>query len=349
MNIASPRFSLTDLRHFSEKVLCCHGVPEARARDTAKLIIETEAFRRSTHGLDQLVYLDRKLGDEIDPDRDAEIVGGRGASLHLDGARVIGPLALRRACELGVEKAREHGTAFISLSRTHWVGALGMYLLPIVEAGFLAQLWAQIENGVQCAPLGGRDGRFGTNPTALAFPGPEGGDPVLADFSTTTMSLADAVALKKDGRTTESARFLDAEGMPSHDPAVLWEKGTIAFSGGDLEGHKAYGLSLFNEALTAMTRETPEPGPTAQNISLQVIDPTAFGPPEVFRERIGKLVEKVMSSRPRPGREVRLPGSRGLAALREAREQGLALNEKKRAKLRELAEKHGIEPMFSAD
>jgi LDH2 family malate/lactate/ureidoglycolate dehydrogenase len=220
-----------------------------------------------------------------------------------------------------------------------------MHLVPIAEKGLLCQVWAQNSTCRDAAPLGGIDARFSTNPIALAFPAD--GQPVVADFSTTTMSMAGAHALSEEGRTTPVPRFLDKGGNPSCDPAVMDDDGTLMFMGCEVDGHKGYALSLFNEALTAMaggSANNPAATPR-QSFALQVLDPAAFGGAAHYAQEMRRFVAHLRSARLRPGcKAIRLPGERGFAALAECRLHGVPLDDRKVALLRKLAAENGIAP-----
>ena len=340
------RVPMQDLVRFGVAVMTKRGVPEANARALAEVIVTAEAFRRTTHGIVQLKALDGMLGDTLDPAAEPQVVRQTAASALIDGERCIGNLAMIKARELAVAMAREQGVGFVAVRNTSWVGALGIHLIPIARQGLLAKAWAQTNTCKDCAPVGGIDARFSTNPIALAFP--TDGAPVLADFSTATMSLSAAYALIQKGENAATPRFLDKNGNPTSDPLVMKDEGTMFFAGGDVDGHKAYGLSLFNEALTVLaggSANNPEE-PTHQSIALMVLDPDLFAGADYYRTEMERYIGYLRTSRPRPGFDsVRLPGERGFAALEDAEANGVPLDESKLQMLREIAEKNEIEPV----
>ena len=340
------RIPMADLVDFCRRVLEKRGVPEANARALAETIVKAEAFRRSTHGIVQIGALDDALGDTLDPKAEPRVVRSGAAAALIDGEGVIGNLAMAKARELAMETAREQGVGFVAVAKTSWVGALGVHLLPVAEAGMLAMAWAQTNTCKDCAPVGGMDARFSTNPIALAFS--TDGAPVVADFSTATMSIGSAGELKRQGHLAETPRFLDKDGALSRDPNVLDDGGSLLFAGGDVDGHKAYGLSLFIEAPTVLaggSANNPEK-PMGQTVALLVLDPAFFAGADYYREEMARFIAHVRSSRLRPGSKgIRLPGDRGLADLQDARDNGVPLDEGKLDMLRRLAEKHGLEPV----
>jgi L-lactate dehydrogenase len=250
---------------------------------------------------------------------------------------------MRRAADIALQKASAFGISMVSVRNTGWLAALGVQLLPIAERGLLAQVWAQTNTCKDCAPVGGIDARFSTNPLALAFP--TAGDPVVADFSTTAVSMGKARLMAGRGEKAPERIFMDREGTLTDDPGVVKEGGTILFTGGEHHGHKGYGLSLWCEALTAAGGgECNNPDSrTQQNFTLQVIDPAVLGGRDQYLAEIARFVRHVKTSRPRPGvASIRLPGERGHAALRHAKADGVNVDEAMLAKLDGLAAKAGI-------
>ena len=340
------RVPLDDLIRFGAAFLVKRGVPQANAAYLSRVVMETEAFRQTTHGLVQLEAMHEQIGEKLDPAAEPVLARDRGSMALIDGSRAFGNLAMKLAVEQGMSKARTHGVAFVAVRRSEWVGALGIHLIPIARQGLLAHAWAQTSGCKDCAPFGGVEARFSTNPVALTFP--TDGEPVLADFSTATMSLGAAKRLAAQGKRTATPRFLDRDGQPTDDPGVMDHGGTLLFTGCDVEGYKAYGLSLFIEALTVLaggSANNPDV-PAHQAVCLLVLDPASFGGADGYAEEMKRFIAHVRSARPRPDHgPVRLPGERGFAALADCRRNGVPLDDAKLAMLRRLAEAVGLEPV----
>jgi L-lactate dehydrogenase len=227
------------------------------------------------------------------------------------------------------------------------VAGLGSYLLPLAEQGFFAQLWAQSSACKDCAPVGGIDGKFSTNPVGLAFPAPEG--PVVADFSTAVMSFGKARRLAAQGRKTPAPVFVDPQGRLSDDPEVATSRdGTMLFMGGEGEGYKGYAFSLWCEALAAMAGGSAN-NPNAegrQNFNLTVIDPEAFAGSDYYLKEMRRFIAHVKSSRLRPGvKAIRLPGDRARQQAAESAKRGVELAPELFDKLNAIAAKHGLAPL----
>jgi LDH2 family malate/lactate/ureidoglycolate dehydrogenase len=338
------QISFPSLVRFAREFLVRKGASEANAGVVAEAVVSTEAFGITTHGLAFLPYAEGAIPGLIDPRAEPVVAAEGGAVAVLDGRRCFGQLAMHRAVELALQKASAFGIAMVSVRDTGWLAALGVQLLPLAERGMLAELWAQTNTCEDCAPVGGVDGRFSTNPVALAIP--TDADPILVDFATSAISMGATKAMAKRGARAPERVFMDRDGNLSDDPNVVTAGGTILFLGGEHFGHKGYGLSLWCEALTAASGgECNNPGSrTQQNFTLEVIDPGMLGGRPRYLEEMSRFVRHVKSSRPRAAnRGVRLPGERGLAALRAGKRDGVPVDDGVLAKLNELAAKVGIE------
>ncbi len=335
------------LIEFGVEFMAKRGVSQDNARYISTVIADTEAFRQSTHGIAQFKTINDKLGNGINPRSEPKVITNNGSTGLLDGTGCFGIIAMKLAKELATKKSHEHGIGFVCVRNTEWIGAVGIHLISIVQEGLLAQVWAQTSGCKDCAPYGGIDARFSTNPIALAFP--TGGNPVLADFSTATMSMSTAANMADKGELATIPRFLDNEGNPSNDPSVMRNGGTIMFAGCDVDGYKSYGLSLFNEALTVLaggSANHPEV-PSYQSFSLMVLDPSMFVGTGPFTKEIKRFIEHLKSSRVRPGfKKVRLPGERGFAALENCKLRGVPLDDNKLQILKEIADDNGMEIWF---
>ena len=322
------------------------GVGDKNARTIAEIAVKTQAMGIHTHGMAIFPYFEQNIPDPINPAAEPEVVKQSGATALIDGNYGFAQTAMSLAKELAVEKASKQGVAVIVVRKCCWLGALGPYLHSLTQQGYLAQLWAQTTTCRDAAPYGGFDAKFSTNPIALAFP--TRGDPVLSDFSTTTISMGKLKRMAQSGRQAPEPIFLDTEGNLSADPRVVAAGGSVLFIGGAHFGYKGYGLSLWSEAIAALAGgecNNPETK-TSQSASLTVIDPRAFAGQEYFYGEIERFKAHMMASRVRPGFDrIRLPGQRVVGNLQESDRAGIPVEEGLLEALNDLARRNGISPI----
>ena len=336
------RISIAKLEEFGTASLVKKGVSPDDAGYIAHVTAWTVAFRQSTHGSEQLAALHRRLGKSALADVQPELVHESPAAAAYTGHNCIGQLAMKFAMKVATGKARECGVSAVTVANTEWIAALSPYVVALAQDGLVAIIWCQSDRGHACAPLGGLDAMFSTNPMAFAIP--MAGDPIVADFSTTTMSNGAARLMRQDGQLCEVARFLDRDGNPSRDPAVIKNGGTMMFMGAEADGHKGYALSILNEALAFMGGATREGDrlPWFQSFTLMVMDPESFAGLDGLRQRMGGFAKYLKSSRLRRGTDkIRMPGEGGFRLLAEARMRGIPLEPEKVEMLRRIAEDCG--------
>ena len=329
--MAAERYRPGDLSAFARALLVAAGMAPAKAEAVADVLVEGDLLGHDTHGLALLApYLKELEAGAMARDGEPEVVSDRGACLTWDGRRLPGPWLVLKAIGIAADRAAIHGTGTVVIRRSHHIACLAAYLRRATDRGLMMLLICSDPASASVAPFGGLDAVFTPNPIAAGIPAP--GDPILVDVSTSVTTNAMTARLKNEGKRMPHPWAIDASGVATDDPAVLFAqpRGTILPLGGIDSGHKGYALSLIVEALTGglagFGRADPKEGWGA-SVFLQVLDPGAFGGSEAFTRQTGKIVEASRASRPREAaRPVRIPGEKGSARAREQRREGIALH-----------------------
>jgi len=357
--------SMEKLISFGKSYLISRGVNKNDASYITGVIVTIEAMGVHTHGLTLFPYFESVIPDELNPKVKPRIVKEKGSSALIDAGSGFAQLAMKLAQETALKKAKEQGIAMVAVKNALWMGAVGVYLIPLALQGYFAQVWAQTSTCTDCAPFGGLEGTFSTNPVGFAFPikppyakksiySPAelsekitGEIPiVVSDFSTASMSMGKVNTLISAGVKAPEEVFLDSKGKLTDDPAVIKEGGTLLFFGGKNYGYKGYGMSLWCEALTAMGGGSANnlKSKTRQSFNLTVIDPEAFEGTNYYYREIERFTGRVKQSRLRPGfKEIRFPGERGLKQLQLSQKRGVEVNTELLSKLNGIALKYGID------
>ncbi len=342
--------SMSRLTTFGRAYFEKRGFSPFAASCVAEAGVRAQAFGSVTHGLTQWAFVRSGIGTIIDPDAEPKILAERGATVLLDGPTVPGQVMMRRALDMAIPKALEFGIAMAAIRKTHWVGAIGPYLEPAAKQGLLAQAWAQNSACRDCAPTGGFDAVFSTNPIAMAMPADP--VPIVADFSTAAVAMGKVNSMIKAGRRADSPIFMDRDGNTTDDPNVVPDGGSILFTGGKECGHKGYALSLFCEALTAAAGgDCNNPDlPQSQSVSMMLIDPESLGGRERYLAEMNRIKARIKGVRRLPGvDEIRLPGERALASLREAEAAGIILDQSQLQLLADMAGEAGLPEVDTAN
>ena len=194
-------------------------------------------------------------------------------------------------------------------------------------------------------PWGGREGRLGTNPIAYAVP--TGGDPVVADFSTSVAPEGKIRFYRNEGKSVPDGWILDADGKPTNDPNAFYgppRGGILPLGAG--AGHKGFAVGLLVEilgsALAGLSSRDPER--FGNGVCFIVVDPSAFCPLEEFRRLMDETVAYIKSSPPAPGfDEVLVPGELEFRTRRQRQETGIPVDPATLESMREHGARLGVD------
>jgi LDH2 family malate/lactate/ureidoglycolate dehydrogenase len=344
---ADLRYSADALLRFATALLEKAGLENGPAAAVARTLVDGDLLGHDTHGLALLAPYVKSLASGGMAKEGAPVVlSDRGAALAWDGMRLPGPWLVHTGIDTLIPRARQYGSATLVIRRSHHIACLAVYLLRAAEAGFMMVL-ASSDAAVQSvAPHGGTRAVFTPNPLAVGIP--TSGTPYLVDISASVTTNGMSARMHKAGRQFEHAWMLDAQGNPSHDPAVLSEDppGTILPLGGLEAGHKGFGLALAVEALTGGLsghgRADPPDGWGA-TVFMTLYDPSAFGGSADFIRQMDWIGDACRSNPPRPGVDaVRMPGDRGMALKAQQEAAGIVLHPTIAPMLRESAAAYGM-------
>ena len=167
---------------------------------------------------------------------------------------------------------------------------------------------------------------LGTNPIAVAVPAGKN-KPFVADFSTTPIARGKLAVAGKQGKKVPLGYVQDKNGVPSDNPDILKEGGSMLTLGGDYEhgSHKGYCMSavvdIFSAVLSGANFGPFVPPSVAY---LPVLDEKvgegtghffgamridAFQPAEEFKSKMDLWIQKFKGAKVAPGHdEVLIPG-----------------------------------------
>ena len=175
-----------------------------------------------------------------EPRKPVSVVHETPVSALIDGGNYVGLYAVHRATQIALEKARTNHFAVVGMHNSYLSDVRNAYYLEILaRAGFVGIHLACSEPVV--APAGGREPAFGTNPIAFGLPGEP--DPLIFDMSTSAVNHGDVVLAKRLQELLPAGVALNADGVPTRDPAAALAGSILPFG-----GHKGHGLSLMIQA-----------------------------------------------------------------------------------------------------
>ncbi len=234
LTIAAARRLATDL-------LAAAGMPEPRARSSARCIVMADVWGVPSHGLLRLpYYLQRITAGGYPPGADLRTVADTGPVVSLDGGGGLGHWQLWWAAELAVRRCADYGVAAVTIANSGHCGALGLYTIPGIEAGHLTLAFS---NGpAVMAAWGGQRPLLSTSPLAAGIPTRP--RPTIVDMASSAVARGRIAAHAQRDEPLPDGWALDAQGRPTVDPHAALH-GLLA----PLGGAKGFALAFLVEAI----------------------------------------------------------------------------------------------------
>jgi hydroxycarboxylate dehydrogenase B len=323
------------------------GASAHEAQATVDSLITSSLMGHNSHGVIRIPeYLGFVADGSIVVDAPVTVERTGPGTAIVDCHRGFGAVGAEKAVREGIAIARAQRTACVITRRCNHVGRLGAWVQLAADEGMLALATCNSPlHGHDVLPWGGRDGRLGTNPIAYAVP--TGGDPVVADFSTSVAPEGKLRFYRNEGKSVPDGWILDAGGNTTNDPNAFYgpPRGGILPLGG-AAGHKGFALGLLVEVLGSALAgiSTIEPHAFGNGVCFVVVDPSAFCPLDEFRRLMDETVAYIKSSRPAPGfEEVLVPGELEFRTLRQRQKAGIPVDATTLQAMREHGARLGVD------
>ena len=244
--------SAKQLLEITVNFLQAAGSEEAEAAIVAEHLVEANLKGHDSHGVGMLVqYADSIHKGLLHPNTPARVLNDMGALLQFSGDRGYGQRTGREAMAMAIERAQTTGVCLMTLARTNHLGRIGTYGEQAAAAGMISIHFVNINDfPPQVAPFCGSKARFGTNPVCIAMPGTDKHSPFLLDFATSIVAVGKTRVAYLAGEKFDEDNMLDASGMPTNDPKVMWEEPKGALR--PIANHKGGGLIMACELLAGL-------------------------------------------------------------------------------------------------
>lgn len=263
------------------------------------------------------------------PRTPVQVVHETPVSAMLDGGNNVGYVAVYRATEIAIEKARANQFAVVGAHNSYYSGRNAYYMEQIVNAGLVGIHLASAKARV--APLGGARPALGTNPICFGVPSANG--PVIVDMGTAALQWGEVLLHAHLGKPLPEGVGLDAEGRPTQDAQAAVLGGVLPFG-----GHKGYGLSVAVQAMGLLAGAVRPRGQVQDYGFLFIVfDPGLLMPAEAFEQQVAELMQRIKDTPRQPGvEEIRIPSERAFREREQRRVEGIVLERKVVESLRAL-------------
>ncbi|MFM2051524.1 MAG: hypothetical protein RL682_2015 [Pseudomonadota bacterium] len=241
------------LRAQAASIFIAAGSTPEEAQKVADNLVMANLCGHDSHGVGMIArYIDAVLEGGLQPNTGVKVLLDIGSMLSLDGQRGFGQVVGEQAMQLGIARAKQHGSCIMTLANAHHLGRIGHWAEMAVAQGLVALHFVNVLSRPVVAAWGGTDGRFGTNPCCIGIPLTGSvGAPFILDFATSRVAQGKMRVAHNEGRRVDLGYVIDAQGKPTTDPGVV-----VVPQGPGLLGalmsfgeHKGYGLAVACELL----------------------------------------------------------------------------------------------------
>jgi LDH2 family malate/lactate/ureidoglycolate dehydrogenase len=173
--------------HQLELILRAWGMKPVNAAITAEIMAYADLHGIDSHGISMIPSYDqRRRAGKMSMTAEPKIIHDRLVAALIDGGGGLGHVNSYTAMNLAISKARTLGVGIVAVRNSAHFGACGYYARMAAHAGFIGMVTTSA-SGIQVAPTGGAEAKYGTDPIAFAAPDRDG-EPFLLDMATTTVA-----------------------------------------------------------------------------------------------------------------------------------------------------------------
>ncbi len=328
------------LEEFVRGIVRAMGADDEVSREVAGHLVRANLVGHDSHGVLRVPqYIRDAENGQLAPAARPTMLRELPGTALLDARRSFGHFSTLVALEWAMAHAREQGIAAVAVRHSHHIGRLGEYAERAGQRGQVALLTVGMAGpgmGLMI-PHGGRRRFLGANPWAIGVPAQQQ-PPMVFDASTSAVAEGKVRLARAKGVSLPPGCIIDRDGTPSTNPDDFYNGGALLSFGGEVGGHKAYGLAMAS-ALIGGLAMIGDDDPSFMGadagghgriggVFLVVIDPAAFGPLEDYAAQTGETLTAAKQEPPASGHaEVLLPGEPEVRTRQQRERDGIPLPE----------------------
>lgn len=310
------RLSASEARTLAEEALGRIGYDAEEARIIADHVLDAALCGYEYSGLPKILNVaeHRQLRQ---PRRPMRALRETPVSALFDGGNNNGMVAMYRATQVAIAKAREHGLSVVGVNNSWVSGRSAHYVEMVARAGLVGI--HSVSSRVHVAAPGSSGAATGTNPIAFAFPTLQ--EPLVIDLGAAAFMGTDLIFQERRGAVLPEGVALDAQGLPTRDPAQV--HAILPFG-----GYKGFALALAMQALGVLAGSGLGDDKTYGYL-IMAIDPDPMRPLDDFRRDMSEMLARVKATPRQPGvDEIRLPGERAFRERARSLREGIEIDRK---------------------
>lgn len=344
-----------ELKKMAAELLEQYDVPPAHAAIVSDVLVSADLRGVESHGIGRIYsyYISRFEQGYMNPRPSLQITRNFGATFNMDADNGLGHVACHEAMKKCIELAGRFGIGLGGIKNSNHFGIAGYYSMMALQEGLIGIC---LSNSQPLAlPTFSRKRLLGTNPLSIAVPAGEN-QPFVLDMATSVVPIGKIEVYKRKELKVPPEWGADSHGLPTSDPAQIFEGGGLFPLGGPAEtaGYKGYGLSAAIDILAGVltganflagvlnARVSPEP--TGVGHFVAAIQVEAFMDAADFKERMDKFIAELKNAPLADGCDkIYIAGEKEFAQWEQNIKDGVPVHKKVWAELSALCLKHNIQ------
>ena len=310
------RLSAGEAQTLAEQTLAKIGYDAEEARIIADHVVDAALCGYEYSGLPKILNVaeHRQLRQ---PRRPLRALRETPVSVLFDGGNNNGMVAMYRATEVAIGKAREHGFSAVGVNNSWVSGRSAHYVEMAARAGLIGI--HSVSSRPHVGAPGSKAPATGTNPIAFGFPTLH--EPLVIDLGAAAFMGTDLIFQERRGAVLPEGVAIDVQGRPTRDPAQVH---TILPFG----GYKGFALALAMQALGVLAGSGLGDDKFYGYLII-AIKPDLLLPLEEFRRDMSEMLARVKATPRQPGvDEIRLPSERAFRERARSLREGIVIDRK---------------------
>jgi LDH2 family malate/lactate/ureidoglycolate dehydrogenase len=310
------RLSASEAQTLAEQALGKIGYDAEEARIIADHVVDAALCGYEYSGLPKILNVaeHRQLRQ---PRRPLRALRETPLSALFDGGNNNGMVAMYRATQVAIAKAREHGMSVVGVNNS-WVSGRSAYYVEMVARAGLIGIHS-VSSRIHVAAPGSSGPATGTNPIAFGFPTSQ--EPFVVDLGTSAFMGTDLIFQDRRNAVLPEGVAIDAQGLPTRDPAQV--HAILPFG-----GYKGFALALAMQALGVLAGSGLGDDKTYGYL-IMAIKPDLLVPLEDFQRDMSEMLARVKATPRQPGvDEIRMPSERAFRERARSLRDGIEIDRK---------------------